>query len=103
MRYESNVEITFYRIITELINNTFKYANASNIRIILNYSEADSTLRLEYTDNGKGFDLDKVLSKSQGLGLSSIYQRVNALNGKIDIETAIGKGVRVLFELPVLK
>jgi len=103
MRYESNVEITFYRIITELINNTFKYANASHIRIILNYSDAESCLKLEYTDNGKGFDLDKVLNKSSGLGLSSIYQRVNALNGKIDIETSVGKGVRVLFELPVLK
>ena len=102
-RFEKNLEITIYRIITELINNTLKYANASQVGVILGYSEKASSLTLYYRDNGCGFDIEKALGSRKGLGLSNIYQRVNTLNGKINIGTGKDKGVNVHIEFPIAK
>lgn len=102
-RFDKNTEITIYRILTELINNTLKYANASRTDINLHYSEKDLLLRLEYTDNGSGFDLEEVLSKRTGLGLSNIYQRVKTLNGEINIISSPGNGIQVSIELKEIR
>jgi PAS domain S-box-containing protein len=102
-RFEKNLEITIYRIITELINNTLKYANASRAGVSMDYSEKTSTLTIEYNDNGSGFDLEKALGTRKGLGLSNIYQRVNTLNGKINVETGHNKGIKVSIEFPIMK
>jgi PAS domain S-box-containing protein len=102
-RFEKNLEITIYRIITELINNTMKYANASQVGVSMNYSEEASSLTLDYKDNGCGFDIEKALSTRKGLGLSNIYQRVNTLNGKINIDTGKDKGINVHIEFPITK
>lgn len=102
-RFEKNIEITIYRIITELINNTLKYACASHAEVSLIYYDKDQFLTLKYMDNGCGFELEEVLSARKGLGLSNIFKRVNTLNGKIEIETGSGKGIKVNIELKVNK
>lgn len=102
-RFEKNLEITIYRIVTELINNTIKYAGASRVEIILNYCDETHGIILDYSDNGGGFNLENALSAKKGLGLSNIYQRVNTLNGIINVETGPDKGIRVHIEFPVLK
>ncbi|MGE5406098.1 MAG: ATP-binding protein, partial [Methanosarcina sp.] len=98
-RLERNVEVTLYRIVTEMINNTYKYACASKVSIDLKYSSAESLVTLQYKDNGKGFDLDKTLRKGRGLGISSMYQRVNAMNGRTLLKSEPGKGVSLIIEL----
>ncbi len=98
-RFDKNVEVALYRIITELINNSVKYSGASNVKLKMDLSENGSYLILRYSDNGCGFDLDEVLKNGKGLGLSNIYQRVSTLNGKINIHTAHGEGVSVLIEI----
>jgi PAS domain S-box-containing protein len=102
-RFEKNLEITIYRIITELINNTIKYSGASNAEVGLNYYDKDSHIVLDYMDNGCGFDLNETMSARKGLGLSNIYQRISTLDGKINIETDPGKGIKVHIELQVSK
>jgi len=61
-RFNKNIEIIVYRIVTELINNTLKYANASQVNINLN--EIDGYIKLQYTDDGIGFDYNKSVSQS---------------------------------------
>ena len=55
-RYDKNIEITLYRITTELINNTMKYAGANKAEVKLNYLHESSLIVLEYKDFGKGFN-----------------------------------------------
>lgn len=98
-RLERNVEVTLYRIITEMINNTFKYAGASKVSIELKYSSEDSKVSLEYRDNGKGFDVEKTLLKGRGLGISNIHQRVRAMNGYTVLRSSQGNGVYLMIEL----
>jgi PAS domain S-box-containing protein len=100
LRFEKNIEITLYRITTELINNTLKYAEATQANIILNYDEKLQNIYYKYTDNGKGFDLNKVLNNRKGLGMTNIIQRVNSLNGKLLMESSEGNGIKIEIELP---
>jgi PAS domain S-box-containing protein len=98
-RFDKTVEVALYRIITELINNTVKYSGATAAKITMNLSGNRSYIKFGYSDNGCGFDLEEVLSRGKGLGLSNIYQRISTLNGKINIVTASGKGISVLIEI----
>lgn len=100
-RFEKNTEISVYRIITEMINNTVKYASATAVRIYLNYNKEESSLTLEYSDNGAGFDLNDTIINPKGLGLSNIYHRVNTLGGSIEIESAYGKGMKARIDLTI--
>ena len=58
-RYVEEIEVALYRIVTELINNTIKYAESSSIELGI-FQDGENSLRLEYTDNGVGFDLNDV-------------------------------------------
>jgi len=102
-RFDKNIEITLYRIVTELLNNTLKYAKASRSEIILMINNSRDTVSLNYSDNGNGFDLKKVQSSIKGSGLFNITQRVNTLNGKIQISSSVGQGIQVTIELPISK
>jgi signal transduction histidine kinase len=96
---ELNYQITFnlYRIIQELINNTLKHASASVIRIHLT-EVGKEYISFIYEDNGIGITSTK---PSKGLGLRSIFLRVEKLNGQISLGTENGKGFSATIEIPL--
>lgn len=74
------MELIFYRITTELINNTIKHAHATTIEIGLSLQE--HKLLLNYRDNGRGFDLQQAIEKSDNhMGVKNIISRVRSMNG----------------------
>jgi len=98
-RFDLKSEITIYRVISELINNSIKHSLADTINIKMFLSEKQ--LKVVYKDNGKGFDVSKVQSESLGMGLNSIQNRINSLSGSITIDSAADKGVEVKILLPI--
>ena len=98
-RFDEIKEITAYRLLTELINNTIKHANANNINIKI--MKVDNMLNLSYTDNGIGFDYEKMIKANKGLGLSNIESRVNSTGGILKYISKPGKGVNVTINLPL--
>ena len=88
-RFPKHVELHLYRIISELINNTIKHAGATIASVKLNYSR--SLLKLTYTDNGKGYNVEEINKKTSGMGVSNILQRVNVIDGKIQFLRKKGK------------
>ncbi|NJO88833.1 MAG: PAS domain S-box protein [Chloroflexia bacterium] len=62
-RLDEDVEVTLYRVVIELINNSLKYAQANTIYIEL--MGGDKVLSLVYSDDGVGFDVEKIDEKSQ--------------------------------------
>ena len=80
-RVNQTVEIVLYRIVQELLNNTIKHADATQIHVQL--SKNNNTISLTVEDNGKGFDVNS--QKKEGIGLASIQHRVDYLKGKLDI------------------
>lgn len=95
-RLEQTTEIVVYRVIQELLNNTLKHANATNVYIQLSRNE--NTLSLTVEDDGKGFDVNKI--QKNGIGLSNIQHRVDYLNGKMDIKSDDkGTSTHIEFEI----
>ena len=90
-RLDEEIEAAIYRAIIECINNTLKHANAKNITIILN--DSDNRIDLQYTDDGLGFELEKILSVKKGLGLFNLQNRIQTIGGKIFMYSEPGKGV----------
>nr|WP_262897109.1 sensor histidine kinase [Muricauda sp. CAU 1633] len=98
-RLENSLEHTLFRIIQELITNIIKHSNATYANIhITNHGDA---LNIMVEDNGVGFQSDKIISKSTGMGLKSIDKRVAHLEGTLHIESEIGKGATVIIDIPI--
>jgi signal transduction histidine kinase len=99
-RYSIAIENSFYRIIKELINNTLKHANASKIQIELN--EIGQHLSMKYSDNGKGFNPEKLTKgKHSGMGLSNIISRAKSLDGNYNIQASPNKGFSFTINIPI--
>ncbi|HTI11452.1 MAG TPA: PAS domain S-box protein [Puia sp.] len=83
-------KLNVYRIIQEQLNNILKHAQASTVEIELNKVKEQISLRVK--DDGKGFD---PRARRKGIGISNIISRAELYNGKVDIESAPGKGCRL--------
>ncbi len=91
-------EISVYRIISELVNNTLKHAGAKHINIV--FSNSDTKLSIDYSDDGKGFNFEQTIYKShKGLGLQNITSRINSLGGSYNVENSEPKGFAMHIEL----
>ncbi|WP_316811469.1 sensor histidine kinase [Pedobacter heparinus] len=87
-----------YRIVQEILANGLKHANATEI--VLQCSQNINRFYITAEDNGKGFDVDEA-KFNNGLGLGSIKNRVDYLNGIIDISSVKGEGTTINIELDV--
>jgi len=97
---EQTTSVTIYRIVQELVNNAIKHAAAKNVLVQLHFSPQEKQLAITVEDDGKGFDT-ALLKQSAGIGWSSIQNRVEFLKGKLDVNSAIGKGTSVLIEINI--
>ncbi len=79
-----NQRVEILRIVQEAVTNILKHARASVVNIFL-YKKG-SEIVLHISDNGKGFDPEKVKARS-GLGLKSISDRAARLNGRLEISS----------------
>lgn len=100
-RYTAQIEVTLYRIISELLNNTIKYAMAGAITVDLAHNWDKKSILFMYSDDGKGFDLNKAIENKKGMGLYNMMQRVGTLDGFINFDTEEGKSLVVRIELPM--
>ena len=98
-RFDPNVEVVLYRVVCELINNTIKHAQAKKINISLLIDS--EYLTIVYKDDGKGFDVSKIVEQQggNGMGFSNIYSRINSLKGEINIESENKKGTQVTIKV----
>ena len=98
IRFDSLAETNIYRVTQEAVNNAIKYANANYILVTLNFT--DPILSVVIDDDGKGFD-DSILGKvpknnsEGGMGLFFMKERIDYINGRLFINSEVGKGTRV--------
>ncbi|MBU7595856.1 ATP-binding protein (plasmid) [Metabacillus halosaccharovorans] len=92
-----DVQLNIYRIIQELFNNATKHSSASTIAlIVVNIKEQ---IVIHYEDDGIGANPNAIFNKDKSMGLSGVRERVALLNGKIDVETEINQGFKVIIEI----
>jgi two-component system sensor histidine kinase UhpB len=95
------IETAFYRIVQEALNNIAKHAEADRVEISV--VRRDSKILASIQDNGKGFDLDKVLhpeSPERGFGIIGMQERVSLLGGQINIQSRPGSGTLIHIGVP---
>jgi len=92
---DEQTNITLYRLVQECLTNVAKHAGATQVAISMTRSAQD--VRFSFSDNGKGFDLSQ---KRRGLGLVGLRERVEALAGHFELESAPGRGVHVKAVIP---
>jgi signal transduction histidine kinase len=97
-RLENRLELALYRILQELLNNTLKHAQATEVHI--SFMAGNQQLTIIYQDNGKGFDIETLTKR--GLGLSNIESRVNMIHGKLTYIPTVEKGVEVVIDIKLL-
>ncbi|MBK6273908.1 MAG: sensor histidine kinase [Saprospirales bacterium] len=95
---ETNVSITVYRVIQELINNSMKHANATES--IVQLVNENNILHITVEDNGKGFDV-KNINNFKGAGWTNIQNRITYLKGKINVDSSEQNGTSITIEIPI--
>ena len=95
--FETNTELealSIYRIAQEVLNNGLKHSEAKHIH--LKWSQSHGHHILNYTDDGKGFDVEH---SQLGIGMQSIHSRAHAIEATMDIQSSKGKGVQIEIKL----
>lgn len=95
---DQNIQLILYRVISELINNTLKHASAKNIEI--NLYKIGNKIKLNFKDDGKGFDVDTIMKdRNTGMGLKNITSRIRSINGNCSFISQPGKGFKINIEI----
>lgn len=100
-RLAPSVETAVFRIVQEALTNIARHAEAASCRVSLR--QDGGTLRVTVEDNGKGFTSDPARNDGgHGLGLVGIRERVAEFGGSVHLDTAPGRGTRLMVSLPAL-
>jgi len=91
------LKIVIFRVVQEAFHNMAKYSRATVVDLQL--ARRNSRLRLRIEDNGAGFEVRE--NPDQGLGLTSMRERVVLSGGQFAIHSNIGAGTRIEAEWPV--
>jgi signal transduction histidine kinase len=88
-----------YRVAQEALRNAARHASASRVEILLRRAPGSATL--EVCDDGRGFDVRGAEERRPGMGMFSMRERVGLVNGTLVVESAPGRGTRVVATVPL--
>ncbi|MBK9223840.1 MAG: hypothetical protein IPO23_02745 [Flavobacterium sp.] len=91
----SKQAINLYRILQEIVNNAIKHADAKDIFVAI--SQLDNALQIKIHDNGVGFDYES--KKKRSFGLTNVHNRVQEINGIMNVESSKDKGTSYVIQI----
>lgn len=100
-RLQPYIEVLIFRSLQEIIGNAIRH-NADlphKLRIDIVIIVESQLIKVQVKDDGKGFDITKAMA-GKGLGLKLIKERVEMLGGYFTIDSRIGSGTVVSFQIP---
>ncbi len=97
LKLSTEIDLSIYRIVQEVVNNMLKHANAKRIEV--NFTIIENNLKIAITDDGKGFDVKKI-NQSKGIGWSNIYTRARILKANLDVNSS-DKGTNIVLNLSI--
>jgi two-component system, NarL family, sensor histidine kinase UhpB len=101
-RLPRTVELVFYRVAQEALNNVARHAAATQVTMTLHRDK--EYLMLSVVDNGRGFDDSRPAPQNGatgGLGLLGIHERMAMVGGSVEILSHPGQGTRLCARLPM--
>jgi len=94
----TTIKIYIFRIAQEALNNIVKHAGATSVEINLVRKKDEVLFKIR--DDGKGFNLQEIKAGT-GHGMNNMRDRVNLLEGAIEIESHENKGTEIAIDIPV--
>lgn len=101
-RMTSALEAAMFRLVQEAFNNVQKHAQATFVSLDLQF--LDDKIRMVIRDNGVGFHVetgDAPAKRSPKFGLIGMKERVDLLQGTIEIESDVGQGTAITIQVPI--
>lgn len=102
IRMPSAMEAAIYRLVQEAFTNALKHANAT--RVLLDVSYEPHLVTITIHDNGVGFQSDLVelgASRNSHFGLIGMRERVELIEGRMDIDSKPGQGTKIMIYIPL--
>ncbi len=93
---DAKKKLIAFRIIQESLNNVLKHANATEIKIVFDYTKENLIITVK--DNGKGVNI--ATAKNSGLGLQNIIKRTALIGGIATINSESNKGTIITLNIP---
>lgn len=97
-RLANDLEQAMFRICQELVNNSIRHSNCSNIYV--QFINHGNSLVLMVEDDGIGYDSNTV---TYGFGLKNIQSRVELFEGNVEVDSGLDKGTVTTIEIPLVR
>jgi signal transduction histidine kinase/DNA-binding NarL/FixJ family response regulator len=96
-----DVKVLLFESVRELLFNAVKHARVRTVRV--NVRQADGALQITVSDSGPGFDPSALKPSGElgGFGIFSIRERLSLIGGRIEIDSAPGRGSRFVLTAPL--
>jgi PAS domain S-box-containing protein len=92
------ISLCLFRVLQEALQNAVKYSGVQNFHVTLKGTSDE--VELIVSDTGAGFDLDEAMN-SEGLGLTSMKERLKLVDGQLAIESKCGHGTTIHARVPL--
>jgi signal transduction histidine kinase len=93
------VETVLFRVAQEALNNVCRHSGAKQVGVELEYSEQEVAIRI--SDQGCGFDPAESFRPPRGWGLAGMRERVESLEGQLNLQSVRGRGTTVEVVIPL--
>ncbi len=97
----SDLEVAIYRIVQEALNNVKKHAQATQVKVVAQFTK--NQIKLTVRDNGKGFEVPESFTDfaSDGsFGVMGLQERAQLFGGSISIQSELDNGTIVRLVVP---
>jgi two-component system sensor histidine kinase DegS len=102
-RLPSAMEVAVFRLVQEGLSNVLKHAKASYVFVEITFQ--NQMVKVMMQDNGVGFNLERLemqITKGNAhFGIMGMRERIELLEGRMDIETALNAGTKLVMLIPI--
>jgi two-component system sensor histidine kinase DegS len=101
-RLPSGMEVAIFRLVQECFSNVLKHSSASSVTLEITFQK--QMVKISILDNGIGFDVEYTEARASAgnhFGLMGMRERVELLEGRMDIGSAKGEGTRISMLIPI--
>ncbi|NHN33857.1 sensor histidine kinase [Paenibacillus agricola] len=101
-RLPSGMEVAIFRVVQETFSNVLKHSHASHVALEVTYQQ--QMVKIMVKDNGIGFvveQINKKIDKGSHYGLMGMRERMELLEGRMEIESGKGAGTKVSMTIPI--
>lgn len=97
VRMGTNYEVAVFRLIQECVNNAIKHGKSRDIWVKFEWRKEHVNITIK--DNGTGFDTNIV--KKNSFGIIGMRERIELLNGNMELTSAENEGTHIIFKVPI--